>query len=42
VIKGNITTDEAVIKMQEDAIKLKSGDVSVEELSQESQESPES
>ena len=39
VIKGNIAVDEAVIKMQEDALKLKSGEISVEGLSMEMPES---
>lgn len=32
VINGNITPQEAVLKMQEDAIKLKSGNLKVEEI----------
>jgi ABC-type glycerol-3-phosphate transport system substrate-binding protein len=36
VIKGNITPQEAVLKMQEDAIKLKSGNFKVEEITQDS------
>jgi len=36
VIKGNITPQEAALKMQEDAIKLKSGNLKVEEIPQES------
>jgi len=39
VIEGNITIEEAVTKMQEDAINLKSGGVSVEELLKEVPES---
>jgi ABC-type glycerol-3-phosphate transport system substrate-binding protein len=36
VIKGNITPQEAVLKMQEDAIKLNSGNLKVEEITQDS------
>jgi len=36
VIKGNINLQEAVLKMQEDAIKLKSGNLKVEEITQDS------
>jgi arabinogalactan oligomer / maltooligosaccharide transport system permease protein len=36
VIKGNITPQEAVLKMQEEAIKLKAGDLKVEEVTQDS------
>ncbi|MBM3709286.1 MAG: extracellular solute-binding protein [Actinobacteria bacterium] len=39
VIKGNITIDEAVVKMQEDAVMLKSGSVTVEDLTKEATES---
>ncbi|MCL5070409.1 MAG: extracellular solute-binding protein [Actinobacteria bacterium] len=36
VIMGNITPQDAVLKMQEDAIKLKSGNLKVEEIKQNS------
>ena len=35
VINGNITSEEAVLKIQEDAIKLRAGSITVEELKEE-------